>query len=105
MLCFDVPLLLPMSVVAVGADHLAFPDRMVGRQMRFGEDLGMTLVAGLRLLNRHGQPFWPGNIRVHQADSGVGWETLDRRTRVRVVAVRAGHSMQVMRRRMPGHGR
>ena len=83
---FEVALRLTVGVVAIGTDHLAFPDRMVGRQGGERVDRRMALVARLRFINAHRQPFGTLHRGMTDVDHlrhlGLG---------MGVVAIRAGH--------------
>ena len=83
---FEVTFGLAVRVVAVGANHLAFPDRMVRRQGAESVDRRVTFVARLRFVDAHREPFGTlhrGVTDVHDLRHlGLG---------VRVVAIRAGH--------------
>lgn len=83
---FEVSFGLAVRVVTVGANHLAFPDRMVRRQGAETVDLRVAPVARLRFVDAHRQPFGTLDRRVtdvyYLRHLGLG---------VRVVAIRAGH--------------
>ena len=56
---FQVSLRLAVTIVAIRANHLAFLDGMMRRHRVLCINLGMALVADVRLLDRHRQPLRP----------------------------------------------
>jgi hypothetical protein len=96
----QVGVLLPVRVVAVRADHLAFLDRVMRRQGVHGVDLRMALVAGFRFLDRHLQ-----TLLVRHAVVADAHKLLHAGVRMRVVAIGARHIHQVVRRGVPSHDR
>ena len=59
-----------MWIVAVRANHLAFDNGMVRRQIEQAEYLLVALIARLRLLHRHLESLGPCNIGVTYVDEG-----------------------------------
>lgn len=92
--------ILPVGIVAIGADHLAFLDRVMRRKRVEAVDLRVALVTRLRLLDRHHQTLGPSDIRMTDADKlrhAGSW--------MRIVAVGASHAVMLVDRGMPGHRR
>ena len=63
----------------------------------------MALEANFRFLDGHRSAYGPGDVRMREADARVGRELLHAASRMRVMAIGAGHAHQVMSGRMEGH--
>ena len=92
----EIPFRLAMGVMAIGAGHFAFSDRVMRWQHRAAPDLRMALVARLRFVDRHWQPLGP----LHRCVADIG-HLRHIAVRMRVVAVGTRHTGQVVRRGMP----
>jgi hypothetical protein len=95
---FQVSCRLAVTIVAIRANHFAFLDGMVGWHRVLRVNLGMATVTNVWLVDRHGYPRWPRNVRVRDAHS-----LLHMGGRVRIVAVGAGHAVLTVRRGVPSH--
>jgi hypothetical protein len=97
---FEVSFGLAVRVVAIGASHLAFPDRMMRRQGGESVDRRVAPVARLWFVDAHRQAFGTsdrGVTDVHYLRHlGLG---------VRIVAIRAGHPILFVDGRVPRHRR
>ena len=88
---FEIVLRLTMRVVAIGANHLAFLDRMVRRHRGLGIDLRMALVAGLRFVHRHRHSWFSLDVRMMNINL---W--LDVGIRMRIVAINTCNTIERM---------
>jgi hypothetical protein len=93
---FEISFGLAMRIVAIGASDFSFFDRMMRRESREPEDFWMAFVARLRFVHRHRQTV--GAVHGRVADVN---HTLNTCVGMRIVAVGARNSSQIMRRRMP----
>lgn len=82
----EIPFGLPVTVVTVGAEHLAFLDRMVVRHRNPGVDVAVALVTHVGLVHGHRHPRRAADVRMLDVD-----ERLDVQIGMRVVTVGAGH--------------
>ena len=87
-----------VRVMATGAFHLPFLERMVRRQRELGGNILVARIAGFRVVDRHGQATLP----LHTGMPDVR-ETGNLGARVRIVAIDARYAMKGMGRRFPAH--
>ena len=85
---FQAPFGLAVRIMTIRADHLPFLDGVVRWHAVEAENLGMALVAHVRLIDGHGHPVRTADIRVADID-----HLMHRRVRVRIVTVGAGHAV------------
>ena len=89
---FEVAFRLPVSIVAIGALHLAFLNRMVRRHGVFGVDVGMALVTHLGIINCHRQSRLTVDMCMLNAN-----DRLHMRVGMRIVAIGTGHAVSGVR--------
>lgn len=61
---FEVVLSLPVGIMAIGAHHLSFFDRMMRRHRILRIDIWMAFVARLWFVDRHRHPRFAVDVRV-----------------------------------------
>ena len=94
----EVATLGPVDIMAFGAKHFPFRNRVVERQVEQGSDLDVTPVAHQRLIDRHRHP--PRTIDLIVVDIHDRWHPAER---MRVMAIGAGHVEQGVSGRFPCH--
>ena len=88
----EIALGLAVRIMAIGAQHLAFFDRMVRRHRVSGIDVAVALVAGERLVDGHRQARRPPDVRVLNVDKLVHVQIW-----MRIMAVGTGDAVLGMR--------